>query len=528
MTQLSSTMKSFVIGLSLTCLFSVYANELPLPLDPNYTIPGLITNANVYTPPIVPKPPYGVANIDPTFGTRITRIVGDYGTNYQLDNGTSLPWPSGICRHHYSKDQPWNADGSLFMINKGSIAVVLDGHTYKPKYSGYSGMWDDRWHPTLPYVRVNVRSNGNLEWVDVRDGTRLRSWTMPFVAEGLGAGEGNLSDDGRFVALASSRGAGMCVVDMDPQPPFAPYPNVRIGPVYTGAYDGLLTGGYHNDNLTISSSGKYIVVVYDAPNTDHLRLYDVNPTTLEITPRLTPAGTLKCTCAGDTGGNWIYHLGHADSAVNPFDANEDVMIGQLRSGSYCPQSNLDSTALGQVVMVRLRDNQVLGLTNPSNEGSSHHISLRNTKRPGWAYVGYWYSTTIKRFTSEIMAVKMDGSKTVERLAHHHSTASPYDNEPHAVPSPDGRRVIFASPWNTYCSPNCGSVSQSYVIDTTPEADLTHGGLVDFVDLEWFALEWLGNGCVAPDWCAGTDFDRNSSVDFIDFSTLANQWLKDSL
>jgi len=58
--------------------------------------------------------------------------------------------------------------------------------------------------------------------------------------------------------------------------------------------------------------------------------------------------------------------------------------------------------------------------------------------------------------------------------------------------------------------------------------LTHGGLVDFVDLEWFALNWLSSECVAPDWCGGADLNRLGTVDFVDFAKFANEWLKDRL
>ncbi len=528
-----------ITGLLLVFASGLYAAEMPLPLDPNYTIPGVVTDGNtVFTVPSVAKPAYGVPFVDSRFGTRVIRIVGNENQALTYDGppSGSGTW-SEDARQHYQKDQPWNADGTLISLeNKGAhlpSMIYLDGDTYKPRYKGITGQQDDRWHPKLANIRINGHGT-LLEWVEATTNTRVRTWTLPFSAEYMGSGEGNPSFDGRFVVMASSGGTSMCVVDMDPQPPFDPYPNKRIGPTYTGAP----VSGYRYDWASVSPSGKYVVVAYDEPNTDHLRLFDVNQDTLAISIRPTPPGSLRCTnaspCSGEAAADgWIYHLGHADMTLNPFDANEDVIVGQIRNGKYCPQTNNEGVALGSVVMVRLKDNKVIRATIPGNEADAQHISTRSYNRPGWAYVSYKRNEGGYRFRDEIIAVKLDGSGTVERYAHTHSNPnSPYCYrcEVHGVPSPDGRRVIFASDWTINCGSNCGSQlnPQAYVMETTPESDLTHGGLVDFEDLEWFALEWLGSGCVTPDWCGGADFNRGGTVDFADFAKLANEWLADSI
>ena len=50
------------------------------------------------------------------------------------------------------------------------------------------------------------------------------------------------------------------------------------------------------------------------------------------------------------------------------------------------------------------------------------MSTRNLDRPGGVYVSY-YTQAGKRFSDAVVAVKMDGSRTVERLAHLHSSTS---------------------------------------------------------------------------------------------------------
>jgi hypothetical protein len=68
----------------------------------------------------------------------------------------------------------------------------------------------------------------------------------------------------------------------------------------------------------------------------------------------------------------------------------------------------------------------------------------------------WYKVDGKRYSDEIIAVKLDGSGSVERLCHIHSaTSGCYRCEAHPVPSPDGRRVLFASNWAQDCGSDCG-------------------------------------------------------------------------
>jgi hypothetical protein len=118
-------------------------------------------------------------------------------------------------------------------------------------------------------------------------------------------------------------------------------------------------------------------------------------------------------------------------------------------------------------MVRLKDGRVASLTDPDNEAASFHVSARNVDRPGWVYVTFRPGSG-KRFGDEIVAVKLDGGRSVERLAHTHSDADQlYRAEPHAVPSRDGKRVVFASNWssNAKGAPGPRNEIKDYVIET---------------------------------------------------------------
>jgi len=427
----------------------------------------LITDPSlIFTEPQVPRPQSLVPVAEPTFGTTLTRIAGDTGKSFSWTGppSGSGTWGSDV-RHHYSKDQPWSSDGTLLMIqNSGGGTpdpIFLDGNTYLPKIgkcSNYSDS-DERWQPSTqhPHEVINVRGS-TLEWFDVTTCTQTRVWSLPFTVNGFGSGEGNPSRDGRFVVLGDS--TRIFVVDMDPQPPFNPYPNKRIGPAYTISACGLSSGcGW--DWVTVAASGKYAVVDY---NGQHPRIFDIDPNTLALAPH--PMAASSPRCAGeDPAQGYLYLVGHADLTMNPFDNNEDVLIGKEDCGNV--GKTINGTLVGSVMMVRLRDGAITALITYSNAAAPHHISARDYDRPGWVYVGF-HNGSGQRFWDEIVAIKMDGSGAVERLAHKHSQYSTcYRCESHAVPSRDGKRVLFASNWASNCGTLCGATSdiKTYIVDT---------------------------------------------------------------
>jgi len=70
----------------------------------------------------------------------------------------------------------------------------------------------------------------------------------------------------------------------------------------------------------------------------------------------------------------------------------------------------------------------------------------------------------------------------------------------------GFRMVYSTP-----APSC------------PSADLTGNCFVDMEDLALFALEWLQDDCVTPDWCGKADIDTSGKVNFLDFAIMASQW-----
>jgi len=423
---------------------------------------GLMTDPTVvFTEPETPKPSYELPVSPALFDVPIMRIANDPGLPTLPVSGT---W--GLdARHVYSKQQPWNADETMISIENRDggdpSPLILDGTTYQPKYApcGNYDFWDYRWHPSRAHAheQINVDSSGTrLSWFDVVSCTETRSWSLPIAADyGIGSGEGNPSNDGRFVLIAGTQ--QIYVVDMDPQPPFAPYPKRRIGPALDVSNCGLESCSI--DWAGMSASGKYAVVSY---NGDNPRVFDVNASTLALRPHAMSTSSFRC--QGTAARGYLYSLGHADVAVNPFDNDEDVIVGQ--DECHLEGQTVNGVLISHVMMVRLRDGQVTALTDPRNEAYAHHISTRNVNRPGWAYVDYFQEDG-KRFSDEVIAVKMDGSQAVQRFAQKHSVFDGcYRCESHVAPSMDGRRMLFASNWAEHCGASCGATSdvKDYLID----------------------------------------------------------------
>jgi hypothetical protein len=444
-----------------------------------------VTNpAALFTEPSLSKPSYLTPTTDPTFGTSITRIANDPGQSLTTANVGTGAWGT-LARHMYAKIEPWNSNGTLLAIanvlGTGTPRqLYLDGSTYQVQYGKPANYFprDDRWNPSPlhPDERIAVMTGGmTLEWYNVVTQQVTRSWTLPFAVDSIGSGEGNPSNDGRYVLLnendPTTHSYRMFMVDMDPQGAYKGLSG-RIGPVYDLAADGQMQPGWGIDWVSVSSSGKYALVMYSCNGIDKaLRVFDVNPNTLTLTPhRMT---TTYPGMVGRPQDGFIYGLGHADLAIDPYDHNQDVIVGVENCGNVGRNvpgiHTVNGAPVGQVIMVRLSDGQATSLDDPRNEAGPAHISTRNVDRPGWAYISFYHGTKGAvggaRFQDEIVALKLDGSGTVEQLAYEHSDFSVgYYAYPMAVPSPDGKRVVFASNW-AYDGNGVPTDYQDYVVDT---------------------------------------------------------------
>lgn len=187
------------------------------------------------------------------YGVRITRIGGTTGAAFAGPSatGTQLTRASGTWgmdnRHHYTKDSPWNADETLYIIQNpgstndstnssgktnpgqsGSTMAVLDATANYAVTNyfqcGYLGkVRDSRWHPTNPFWMIVLLETDNaaspaandtawvtkaasvdadsLAIVDVRDCSIVAGIKTGIRANLIGAGEGGpvVTADGKIL-----------------------------------------------------------------------------------------------------------------------------------------------------------------------------------------------------------------------------------------------------------------------------------------------------------------------------------------
>jgi hypothetical protein len=110
--------------------------------------------------------------------------------------------------------------------------------------------------------------------------------------------------------------------------------------------------------------------------------------------------------------------------------------------------NLDTGALQQL----FADGEPYPYNNAFTVG---HCSGRAVNRNGWVYLSHYdYPATFSGSTygrDQIIAVKLDGSKTIEQYgwSYHRNdgqSGNNYPTSPFATPSRDGTKVLFGSEW----------------------------------------------------------------------------------
>lgn len=332
----------------------------------------------------------------------LLRITGDPG---ELIPNLDARW-SEVARHGYSKEPAWNADQSLLLLRTHHgfpQFLFLDGNTFQPAFGHNIAPGSEmRWHPTRADVLFFVNGNQLGFWNPRENSTVIVATFDNYSELNIGPWEGNLSNNGKIVALAATGETGTVAFAYDLESR-KKYPDIGI------QKESL-------DWVSISASGKFIVAHgnFTGEHRDQTQVYDLE-------------GKL-------VAAPWLSYgrPSHFDLAID--ENGDDVAVGVSKSA---PDE-------GRVIKRRLRDGEVTVLTEGGYAG---HTSTRNLDRPGWAYVTYQYrGDDWPLFQDEVIAVKLDGSLTVERIAHLRTNSTDYLTQAHATPSPDGSMVIWASNW----------------------------------------------------------------------------------
>jgi hypothetical protein len=198
--------------------------------------------------------------------------------------------------------------------------------------------------------------------------------------------------------------------------------------------EGDISIGSNEGNISIGD--KYVlvnvdtlVIVYDIVNDVVIAKKDLGPIDWAT---MSQSGNYVVSRPGSSAlGVVVYDL-HLNLLRKIFDKGAHGDVGYDTAGNevfvqMCP-----------VQMSRLDNGQVTSL----GISMCGHLSARNHRRLGWVSVDDGGSN------AEIFALKLDGTKTVERFAHMRTTGATYDAQAKGVFSPDGSKVMWNSDWGS--------------------------------------------------------------------------------
>ena len=357
---------------------------------------------------------YLVPAVDAKFGSKIVKVTNP---NRAIP-GLGLTW-GRVAIHHYSIDQAWNADQTLLALDRGAKPrVFLDGKTYKPAMA-LPSPGEVRWHPRRPEEMIFVSKTSVGLWNVRKNEVAVLKSFSEYGEASFGDHKGNPSDDGNVVAITAMRSDGKRVV-------FA-Y-NLATGEKHP---DIDMSGEYQVGHTTISPRGSLIIVYSFATNDPDSRRRRI----------FTKDGELLQT--------WTEYErpGHGDFALD--HNGDEVFVGRSKSR---PER-------WQIITRRLVDGEVTVLSPPCY---ASHVSARNLRDRDWVFATFTPEDGRSGFApyeGEVSAVSMDGNQSVRRLAETHAAPNGYLTEPHGCPSPDGRRVIFASNWGDKNGPIAAYVAE---------------------------------------------------------------------
>jgi hypothetical protein len=384
-----------------------------------------LAKARVLVAPAMARPAYLQPVTDPVFRTSLTRVT-DPGRHL----APGILCGAAYCRHRYSSAQAWNADQSLLVISKGCNGFCfLNGQTYEPAFHRLLDH-DCKWHPTDPAIMICVHGTQVYTWAP-----RTNAKTIVYAPAGytdlqFGPYKGNPSQDGNRLVVRARNQAGALVAFAYDILEGKTYPDIGLGNL-----DGA------NDYCGISPSGRYVACFNTKEDgTDIAYVFSVH---------------------GKLVQNWTEHHrpGHGDMTIDADGSDVYVGISKADPDKW------------HVIKRRLADGVVTDLV-PSGYGS--HASTRNIRRPGWAFLSYEgsYSKVADSpgrapFYQEVVALRIDGSGEIRRVAQTRNIVADYHSETHASPSPDGTQVIWSSNWGRAGEPVADYVSRVSWLDAAP-------------------------------------------------------------
>ncbi|MDH3741627.1 MAG: hypothetical protein OER56_08520, partial [Hyphomicrobiales bacterium] len=326
------------------------------------------------------------------------------------------------CRHRYSSAQAWNADQSLLVIVNGCDGLCfLDGQTYEPLFRrNEPGACE--WHTLDPDTMICILNDAIVDWKPRSNRFTVIWKSDAYTQLRFGPGKGNLSRDGKSIAIRARQSPGETVAFAFDIAGRKKYPDINLD---------RLSG--KNSYVSISPTGRYIFVFQkQVERVQQAYVFAIDGRLIQHWPE-------------------HHRPGHGDMTID--ENGDEVFVGISKSE---PDKY-------HVIKRRLEDGKVTVL---APYGSGSHVSARNINRKGWVFVSYGgtYEKLVGRrnrapFYQEVIALRIDGSGQVRRIAHTRSAAHNYRSETHASASPDGSQVIWSSNWGLAGGPVADFVSR---------------------------------------------------------------------
>lgn len=350
-------------------------------------------------------------------------------------------------RHNYPNDSVWNTDMSLIKLNFGQIR---DAKTYK----------------LVRFISKDQKTGKSYDEI-------LWSNINPKILYGLNANSFSRYslETGEWTILRTFEGYGKLTTD----------------------YMSSLS----NDDRYIALNDKKRILVYD--------LIDD-----EITATL-PMGKFTTASMSQSGR---YVLLTSKNGFFAYDQNVKAIKKVAEKSNH---DDFGYDADGNEVVIQMCPARMVQIDNGKVTdllGLSYvcgHVSARNYKKPGWAYISSNLDTNDNHYgpyiATEIMEVKLDDSGIVNTLAHSRTTSHDYESHALIVVSPDGSQVIVGSDWGDE-----DATVYDYVINNKNRpfaqtklhghVNLTQFSSINLVQMTWHKVS--GKGQVT--------FENNQAVD----------------
>ncbi|OGO20696.1 MAG: hypothetical protein A2Z14_05705 [Chloroflexi bacterium RBG_16_48_8] len=444
-------------------------------------------------------PPIGGSYCDETFGTEVKHLTDS--SKAQMTN---------------SEISYFNIDNSYFLAVDDNITYLMDGLTGE-KIKPLSGQGVRPWWMRWPRADYYTSGGAKMQFDPVQhfykyDGNEVRLYdlnTMDYIVLhkfneyteiGPAGGEGDLSNDGRYWVLHGVKADGgltLFVYDLleDLKGAESPFNVGMIG----GNGPGV-------DYATISPSGMYVVIAWDAGSEDPFEgRYGVEVyqrATWEFVRRVHPSRI-------------HYELGYDAFGYETFFATAGNSSTDLAS------FNVPDLALGDVVAVRLDDGvgtKLLDVPRWVYQTSSFPI-VQN----GYVFFAFEVKSEVPEqdwapYWGEIVAVPTDGSGKAIRLVRHRTRQtgdlSHKAYQPDFITSSTGEIIVYQSTYGIAGTDlymfNSGLGGETFFVDVPPEHPYRQ-------DIELLYMQGYVKGCnLFPlMYCPERIMDRAETTVFVE-------------